>query len=353
MSYPALIIDKEKVRHNTALLVDKCKEHGVSVAAVSKVFCGIAEVAQAMVDGGAAMIADSRLENLKKLQSIKVPKMLLRIPMKSQAGQIIKYADISLNSEIETIRAISEEAIKQGKVHNIILMTDLGDLREGVWSENIVEFAGEVLCLKGIRLKGLGTNLTCYGGVIPNQDNLCKLIALARQIEERYNIKLDIISGGNSSSLHLIFKDQMPEGINQLRLGESIVLGLETAFGERIEGTYRDAFTFAAEIVEIKEKPTVPVGEIGMDAFGQKPVFEDKGKRRRGILAAGRQDININGIIPRDKCISIFGGSSDHLLVDFTDCRSCYKIGDIIEFDLTYGGLLAAATSEYVEKIII
>lgn len=353
MKYPALIIDKNKITHNTRFLVNKCKEVGIDVAAVSKVYCGIPEVAQAMVDGGAYMIADSRLRNIEKMQNLNVPKMLLRIPMISQVDDLVEFVDISLNSEMDTIKAISAAALRRNKKHKIILMTDLGDLREGVWSENVLEFAGEITGLQGIHLIGLGTNLTCYGGVIPNGENLGRLVALAEQIEEKYNLKLDIISGGNSSSLHLVFKNEMPKRVNQLRLGESIVLGLETAYGERIPGTFRDAFTFAAEIIEIKEKPSTPVGEIGMDAFGQKPVFVDKGQRKRGILAAGREDINISCIIPRDRCISIFGGSSDHLLVDFTDCCKEYKIGDIIEFDLTYGGLLAAATSEYVEKIVI
>lgn len=353
MRYPALIVDKAKIQHNTRLLVNKCDELGIGVAAVTKVFCGNPEIAQAMVDGGAYMLADSRIENLRRLRHFNIPRMLLRIPMKSQVGEVIEYADISLNSEADTIREISEAALKKNTIHKIILMTDLGDLREGVWNENLLEFVGEIAELKGVHLAGLGTNLTCYGGVIPDKDNLGRLAELAVEIENRYGIQLEYISGGNSSSLHLVFSKDMPRRINQLRLGESIVLGLETAYGQRIEGTYRDAFTFAAEIVEIKDKPSAPVGNIGMDAFGRKPVFVDKGKRKRGILAAGREDIDISCIIPRDSCIGLIGASSDHLLVDFTDCSRTYRVGDVVEFDVTYGGLLAASTSEYVTKVII
>lgn len=353
MRYPALIVDKAKIQHNTRLLVNKCDELRIGVAAVTKVFCGNPEIAQAMVDGGAYMLADSRIENLRRLRHFNIPRMLLRIPMKSQVDEVIEYADISLNSEADTIREISEAALKKNTIHKIILMTDLGDLREGVWNENLLEFVGEIAELKGVHLAGLGTNLTCYGGVIPDKDNLGRLAELAVEIENRYGIQLEYISGGNSSSLHLVFSKDMPGRINQLRLGESIVLGLETAYGQRIEGTYRDAFTFAAEIVEIKDKPSAPVGNIGMDAFGRKPVFVDKGKRKRGILAAGREDIDISCIIPRDSCIGLIGASSDHLLVDFTDCSRTYRVGDVVEFDVTYGGLLAASTSEYVTKVII
>ena len=352
MQYPALIIDKNKVKHNTRLLADKCREHGINIAGVTKVFCAIPEVAAAMVEGGASLLADSRVQNLKKLKDMKVPKMLLRIPMLTQVEEVVELADISLNSEYETIRALSEAALKKGRVHSIILMTDIGDLREGVWNTEVVEFAGRILELKGVKLAGLGVNLTCYGGVIPNETNLGQLVDIAGQIENRYGIKLDIISGGNSSSVYLLDKGRMPERINQLRLGESIVLGFETAYGERIPGTHRDAFTFAAEIIELKEKPTMPIGEIGMDAFGQKPVFEDRGIRKRAILGAGRQDMRVDGIFPRDEKITILGASSDHLILDVTDSARDYKVGDIIEFDVNYGGLMAVATSEYVYKTV-
>lgn len=352
MQYPALIIEKDKIKHNTRVLTEKLNTHGIRAAGVTKVFCAIPEIAQAMVDGGAYALADSRIENLKRLSDIKVPKMLLRIPMLSQAAEVVEYADVSLNSELVTIKALSEAAKAKNKVHEVILMIDLGDLREGVWYDKAVLYAGDIVKLENIKLIGVGTNLTCYGGVIPTKENLGLLIKLGEEIEQKYNIKLDIISGGNSSSLHLIEKNEMPKRVNQLRLGESIVLGLETAYGERIADTYRDAFTFSAEIIELKEKPSVPIGEIGMDAFGQKPVFHDKGIIIRAIAAAGRQDVKPDGLKPRDSGIEVIGASSDHMILDLTNAKRQYKVGDIIEFDVNYGALLAAATSEYVSKVI-
>lgn len=353
MKYPALIMDKKKITHNTRVLSDMAGQQGIKIVGVTKVFCGMPELAEAMVEGGASALADSRLENLMKLQDLNVPKMLLRIPMKTLAEQVVEYADISLNSEIETIRALDAAAKSQNKVHQILLMVDLGDLREGVWYDKAVEYAGEILKLQHIKLIGIGTNLTCYGGVIPSADNMSTLTRIAEEIEEKYNHKLEIISGGNSSSLHLLMKKQMPGRVNQLRLGEAIVIGTESAYGDRIKDTYRDAFTFAAEIVELKEKPSVPVGEIGMDAFGEKPVFKDRGIIKRAIVAAGRQDIKLDGLLSRDAKIEILGASSDHMIVDVTKSDRAYKVGDILEFDVSYGCLLAASTSEYVYKVFV
>jgi len=352
MNYPALKVNLAKLESNTRLLVEKCAARGINVSAVTKVFCGMPEIAVAMVKGGASYLADSRIENLKKLRVFNIPKMLLRIPMLSQVEEVIEYADISLNSEYKVIKALSDEAVKKGKVHQIILMVDLGDLREGVWVDDVMDYVDKITKLEGIKLIGIGTNLTCYGAVIPNEENLSKLVEIANNIEKKYNIKLSIVSGGNSSSIYLVEKGTIPKGINNLRLGESIVLGNETAYGERIDGTYNDCFTLCAEIIELKEKPSVPIGEIGVDAFGNKPTFVDRGIRKRAILAIGKQDVRIDGLIPMDEDIIILGASSDHMIVDVTDCKKDYDIGDIIEFRMDYGALLSVATSDYVKKII-
>ncbi|MHB1393153.1 MAG: ornithine racemase Orr [Clostridia bacterium] len=352
MHYPAIRINTDKLTHNTKVLMEKCSKLGIDVVPVTKVYCGIPEIAKASVAAGVKMLADSRIENIIKMKDLNVPKLLLRIPMLSQVDEIVEYVDISLNSEYEVIKALSEKALEKGKIHNIILMVDLGDLREGEWSETAVEFAGRIIELKGVRLVGVGTNLTCYGAVIPNKENLGQLVAVAEEIERKYNIKLDIISGGNSSSIHLVEKNEVPNRINQLRLGESIVLGTESAYGERIDGTYGDVFTYMAEIIELKEKPSIPTGETGVDAFGEIPVFIDRGIRKRAILASGRQDIKLDGIKPRDKDAIVLGASSDHLIIDVSDCKKEYKTGDIMKFDMSYGAMLAAFTSEYVKKIV-
>ncbi|SHI52322.1 Predicted amino acid racemase [Geosporobacter subterraneus DSM 17957] len=349
---PRIEIDLSKIRANTQVLVDRCKNAGIQVAGVTKVFCAVPQVAEAMVEGGINMLADARLENFGKIAHIPIQKLLLRLPMISQAEKVVSLVDISLNSEIATIKKLSEASIKQGKVHKIILMIDLGDLREGIWSDQIHTTIKEITQLEGVQLVGIGTNLTCYGGVIPNPTNLGQLVNIAMEIEDTFQIRMEIISGGNSSSLYLLERGEMPKAINHLRLGESIVLGRETAFGEPISGTYQDAFTLIAEIVELKEKPSVPIGEIGMDAFGNKPVFEDHGIRKRAILAIGRQDVSVNNLIPKDEKISILGASSDHLIVDVTDSLKEYSVGDEVAFDIEYGALLQLMTSEYVFKKI-
>ena len=351
--YPRIEINISKLKENTEILSRACKDKGISMWAVTKCFCAIPEIAAEIVRGGAVMLADSRISNLKKLKDIPVPKVLLRIPMQSQAHDVVEYADYSLNSELSTLMLLGKAATEKGKIHKVIIMIDLGDLREGIWPSHVESFVREATKISGIRIRGFGVNLTCYGGVVPNSDNLGELVKIAKEMEAKFGLNIEIISGGNSSSFYLVQNNKMIEGINNLRLGEVMLLGRETAFGNPVPGLYGDAFIIKGEIIEIKEKPSIPLGEIGMDAFGNKPTFEDRGLIKRAIIGIGRQDIDPNGLMPIDKNIDILGSSSDHTMLDVTNSDREYKVGDIVSFNVDYGCLLRAMTSEYVVKVII
>ena len=352
MSGPEILIDINKIRTNTGKICDFCRQRGISVCGVTKVTCGMPLVGKAMLEGGAVSLGESRIENIRRLRSggINAPIVMLRIPPLSQVDEIVTNADISLNSELPVIRSLSEAAIRKGKIHKILLMVDLGDLREGIWPTDLLEICREVINLKGVRIAGIGTNLTCFGGVLPSRKNMKELVDYAEQIEKAFTIKLDIISGGNSSSLPLLQEGGMPGRINHLRIGEAIALGRETVKGHIWQGCSDDAFQLSAELIELKTKPSVPIGETGMDAFGKKPVFSDKGDIVRAILNVGREDVIIDNLVPRDKNAVILGASSDHLLLDVTAMSPPPELGDSIRFKMNYGALLASMTSNYVKK---
>lgn len=317
--------------------------------AVSKVFCADQKLIDVYNEEQVDYIGDSRIENFKHMNT-QIPKVLLRLPSHGEIDEVIHHCDISLNSELSTIRLLNYAAGTHGIKHQVILMIDLGDLREGIYDENeLFETVKQVLDMDHVILRGIGTNLTCYGGVIPTQDNLGKLIEIKERIEVQFDTSLDIISGGNSSSLDLLINGRFPKGINNLRLGESIVLGRETAYGDFIDNTYNDVFTLEADIIELKQKPSVPIGQIGMDAFGKVPEFEDRGNRFRALLALGKQDVDHRELIPFDT-IKPIGSSSDHIIVDVSESINSYEVGDIISFRLTYGSILSLMTSKYVTK---
>lgn len=349
---PRLDIYLDKIRNNSENIKALCSKHGIKVVGITKGCCAITEIGQAMIDGGIDILGDSRIENLKGLKKaeLKAETMLIRIPMLSEVDRVLDWADISLNSEISVIESLSQEALKKKILHRIILMIDLGDLREGIVPDETLQTVSEIRKLSGVKLIGIGANFCCISGVMPTQKNLTKLVELTEEIKDKFYINLEVISGGNTSVLKLVEDDIIPNRINQLRIGVGILLGQDDVRLRNIAGTYQDTFILTAEVIEVQEKPSLPRGEIGRDAFGEIPVFRDLGIRKRAILAIGKQDIYLNGLILLKKGIKIVGASSDHLIIDITDFKEELKVGDEVKFRLNYPALLSATTSKYINK---
>ena len=352
MSHPYVSINMEKIECNARAIVEICRAGGLDVVGVTKCACGHPEIAQAMMRAGVALIGESQLENIQRIKAAAIdsPCMLLRLPSPSEANEVVEWADVSLNSEAAVLAALSRAAQRRGRIHHVIIMVDLGDLREGLWPSEVIPLVGEALRLPGIRIAGIGTNLACFGGVIPSEENMLRLARLADSVEQTFGFKLRWISGANSSGLELIAAGRMPARINQARIGEAILLGRETTHRRPWPGTFQDAFALHAEILELKRKPSAPIGERTEDAFGHLSPFENHGVIERALVNIGREEVSIEGIAPHDARLKILGASSSYLVLDMSRAAGVFKVGDELTFSLNYGGLLTAMTSEYVKK---
>lgn len=364
---PILRIDLPKIEANARYLCSRLPK--LNIVGVVKVVCGDPAVARALVAGGVRAIADSRIKNLQRLRRAGfggpdgiAPLWLLRAPTPAQAGQVVRVADVSLNSELETLTALDAAARAAGRRHSVILMVDLGDLREGMLPGDLEGAAAQLAKLSHLDLLGLGTNLTCYGGVIPTPENLGLLVDLADRAQEIYRGAGRIprhpdgrmeVSGGNSSSLEVALAGKLPFGVTGLRVGESILLGVSTITRLPLEGFSQDAFVIEAPVIECRRKPSYPIGEIAQDAFGRHPTFIDRGPRLRAICAIGRQDCVPEGLYPLDSGVEVLGASSDHLIVDVEAMPCAPKVGDALRFRPSYAALLAAATSPYVHRVYV
>lgn len=352
MKTPYISIDLSKIEQNARTVVEQCQIHGIQVVGVSKGVLGNENVVTSMKKGGISWVGDSRLLNIEYMREkgIEGPFLLMRSPHLSEIERVVAVADCSLNTEWEVLQSLSDAAVRMNRVHQVIVMVDMGDLREGILPEDVMAFMGAAIQLKGIKVVGMGMNLTDLNGTMPTVENNAAFLALVRAVEQEYGICLTYLSAGNSSSQQLLSDGGIPVGINQFRVGEGILLGKETIQRKDWPGTHQDAFRLVAEVIECKRKPSVPTGELGQDAFGNTPVIEDKGVQLRAILNIGRQDIQPDGLIPEDTDITIIGATSDHLVVDCTHTERPIKVGDFIGFQMTYGALLMAMTSPFVEK---
>ena len=348
--YPQLEFDLALLRSNADAVISRCRGMGIRVCGVVKGVDGLPEAARVLRAAGAAELGTSRLEQVAKCRAAGVPGpwLLIRIPGLTELPDVVALCETSLQSEWPTLLALEEECLRQNKTHRVIVMTDLGDLREGFWDKKeLVDVCERVeRDLPHVQLAGIGVNLTCYGSTKPTPEKMNEFVGLARQVEQRIGRKLEIVSGGATSSFTLVHWGTMPAGVNHLRIGEAILLGkdLQVDWGIRDMDYLRmDALTLRAEVVEVKDKPTYPIGEFAIDAFGRKPVYEDRGIRRRAILALGRADVGeLESLIPREPGLTVIGGSSDHCIVDVEDCPRRLQVGDIVEFSLCYSHMLYA-----------
>ena len=348
--YPQLEFDLALLRSNADAVISRCRGMGIRVCGVVKGVDGLPEAARVLRAAGAEELGTSSLEQVAKCRAAGVPGpwLLIRIPGLTELPDVVALCETSLQSEWPTLLALEEECLRQNKTHRVIVMTDLGDLREGFWDKDeLVDVCERVEReLPHVHLAGIGVNLTCYGSTKPTPEKMNELVGLARQVEQRIGRKLEIVSGGATSSFTLVHWGTMPAGVNHLRIGEAILLGkdLQVDWGIRDMDYLRmDALTLRAEVVEVKDKPTYPIGEFAIDAFGRKPVYEDRGIRRRAILALGRADVGeLESLIPREPGLTVIGGSSDHCIVDVEDCPRRLQVGDIVEFSLCYSHMLYA-----------
>lgn len=344
-------VDLDKIAHNARELVARLASRGISVTGVTKAALGAPEVAAALVAAGVPGLADSRVENLDRLRAggIVAPTLLLRSPTPSQIEHAVVVADVSCNTEPEILRSLSDAAERTQVPHGVMLMVELGDLREGILPVDLACIAELTERLAGLRLVGIGTNLACRSGIVPDDRNMGQLSALAEVVEARIGRSIDVVSGGNSANLAWALETADVGRVNDLRLGEAVLLGLDPTTRTAIDGLHTDAFALVAEVIESKRKPSQPWGSTGEAAWGEVTLAGDRGDIWQTILAVGHQDTDPSGLEP--PCdIHFLGASSDHLVVETPERMTP---GDELRFIPGYGALVRAMTSPFVGVAMI
>ena len=348
---------RDKLRENYNFLDDLFKENGIKWGITTKLLCGHEEYLKEVADLGIGEMLDSRISNLKKIKEIDPETMTTYIkpPPRDIIESVVTYADASLNTELSTLHALSEEAQRQDKVHKVIIMIEMGDLREGVIRENLIDFYEKVFRLKNLEVLGIGTNLNCMHGVMPDEDKLIQLSLYKQIIELQFDKTIPLVSGGTTVTIPLLLRNQLPIGINHFRVGEALFFGKDLFADGTIEGMHNDVLELYTQVIEISEKPKVPTGDIGMDPQGKTIEIneEDYGKTSyRAILDIGYLEVNPKHLIIDDEDIEIVDASSDMLILDVGDNKAGYEVGDFIRFRMKYMGALGIMNSNYIDKIV-
>ena len=348
---------KKHLRHNYDFLKNVFDENNLKWGIVSKLLCGNQDYIKEVINLGIKEICDSRVSNLEVIKKIdpSIQTVYIKPPAKGSIKSIIKYADVSMNTEYYTMKLLSEEAKRQDKVHKVIIMIETGDLREGVMGEHLIDFYAKVFNLPNIEIIGIGTNLNCLHGVMPSQDKLIQLSLYKQIIELKFNRNIPYVSGGTSVTIPLVLNKQVPMGVNHFRIGETLFFGVNLFTDETIPGMKSDVFELYTQIIEITEKPMVPHGEFATNPQGEMLEVDESlyGKTSyRAIIDIGLLDIDPKYLILDEYDFEIVGASSDMLVIDMGENIKGYKVGDLITFKLKYMGALAILNSNYIEKRI-
>ncbi len=355
-----VVIDLNALRHNLSVIGELMKQHGASWSVVTKSLCGHEDTIRALHFLGARSIADSRLDNLETAQRTapELEKWYLRLPHLSAVETVVALADVSLNSEMEIIRALSQEAARQDKVHRVIIMIELGDLREGILPATLVKFYEDVFNLPNIEVPGLGAQVGCLAGAVPNVDQVSQLLLYRELLELKFNQKLPLISAGSSNFLPLLIERRLPRGVNHFRIGEALFLGSDLVNGGVLPDFRDDVICLEAEIAEIKEKSLVPLAETGsITPFEHTTMTSEEPKAPgqrgfRALIPVGQLDTDVAGLTPLNSQYEIAGASSDITVVNLGDKSDGLRIGDMIKFKSNYSAFVRLMNDPYLPKVV-
>lgn len=348
---------REKLRDNYRFLDDLFKSNDIKWGITTKLLCGHTDYLKEVADLGIGEMHDSRISNLRKIKEIdpEVLTIYIKPPPRDIIESVVKYADASLNTELTTLHALSEEAQRQNKVHKVIVMIEMGDLREGVMREDLINFYEKVFKLPAIEVIGIGTNLNCMHGVMPDEDKLIQLSLYKQIISLQFDKEIPLVSGGTTVTIPLLLRDQLPKGINHFRVGEALFFGKDLFADDTIDGMHNDVLELYSQIIEIAEKPKVPSGELGKNPQGKVANIDEEeyGKTSyRAILDIGYLDINPDHLINIHDDVKIADASSDMLIIDVGDNKNNYEVGDFIRFRMEYMGALGIMNSDYIDKMV-
>lgn len=345
---PRLEVDLRKIRHNTRTIAERLKGRGIRVTAVTKAVCGHPGIAQAMLDGGVAGLAEARLSNVQRLRlaGITCPVTLIRTPMLSQVDDVVEVCHASYNTEIAVILALASAAKRQNTVHGIMLMVEMGDLREGIMPQDVGDTARRVINMPGVALIGIGTNLACLSGVAPTMVKMRAMSALAYEVEWQCGRCLKTVSGGNSTNLPWALEGLVTGRINDLRIGEAILLGVDPITGDQIDGMFRDAFTLVAEVIETDVKSVRTCASYADPNEQGTRLVPEISELKRIILAIGSQDTDAAGLsMPAGT--TLIGATSDHLVIGTNDAT--IRVGSEIRFNMNYSALMRAMAAPDIQ----
>lgn len=362
-----LIVKIENILGNIHKLDRLIKKRGMTWSLMVKMLSGNRLVLEKLFEDDVVRslhsFGDSRLSSLRTIKSIdpSLRTMYIKPPAIKNIKSVVKHADVSFNTSLSTILALNREAQRQERIHEVLIMIEMGELREGVMREEIMDFYEKVFELSNVRILGIGTNLGCMYGVEPTYDKLIQLCLYKQLLEAKFNRKIELVSGGSSITLPLLTQNRVPDAMNHFRIGEAAFHGVSPLDNDRFDHLSMDTFDVRANIIELQEKAMIPDGTIGEANIGHTSDlshFDEKQRRYRAIVDFGILDVDHGNLTPRDETVEFIGITSDMTVYDlgrdFEGGRTgSYRVGSELSFKPNYMAVARLFNSKFIEVKVI
>jgi ornithine racemase len=334
LSTPRLEIHLDKVFQNAEFIVKKLGVLGIKTVGITKGCAGDLSIAGAMISAGVAAIGDSHFQNIVKLKQggVNFPFWMIRNPLSKQLSQIIENTEISFNSETSTIQRIADQNALSNSSHQVVIMVEVGDLREGIYPKDLGKFLNGLNTTARNSIAGIGATLGCLTHDQPARQHLELVTEAADMFKRHLGRPPQIVTLGGSCLIPLMLENpNLLRGVTHLRVGEAILLGMD-GLGNQIDGLHQDAIELVAEVIEVHDHP-----KLGKDA-------------REVAVGVGYQDMDapdtqVTSILES----KIIASTSDHTVLSCPSDMDV-KVGAEVHFRLSYKAMLRAFISPYVEK---
>ena len=342
--YPQLTLDLDAVSAATGLLAARLLAQGIELVGVTKAVDGEPLIGQAMLEAGAAGLADSRLPALVRLAAQALaPLTLLRPPQPHELVEVAQVADRVTLTDPDAARALGEHA--PGLPIELLLAVDLGDRREGVLPGEAGEAARRLAGLAGTAVAGISVNFACLSGQLPTVALFREAEDVLAQVATAADIDAPLLSLGGTCCVQCL-EGYEPSFRTELRSGGGPLYGYDFVSGLPVPGLDRVDPVLRAVVLESFFKPPAPPGAAGRDAFGHVPeTFLPDEPAWHALVALGRRDCEFGGLRPLLEGAMLAGMTSD-VCVLVTPHR--LVPGDVVEFAIDYDALVRAVTSPFV-----
>ena len=341
-----LEINIEDIKNNFQKIQSLCDANSLELVTVSKVCLSHAAIVMPLIELGAQFIADCYFQNMAKYSG-KARRMALKT----------RVSDVSRADECEVwclsdMKILEQLSARRGQNVSVMLNLELGDMRDGIELDQMGKFLKKALKLPGIEVYGVGGNLGCLMGKLPDTQTMEMLDNMVAFVQKDIGYTIPVVSLGGTLMLDMIKNKQISPNVNQVRIGEAIFFGYNMSYKKPIPEVSQKTFRFSSEILEIQVKNIIEDQKSGYNAFGQKNKAIGHGKRKRAVLDFGELAGFPPGLEPLHNGMELAGYSHNHTVVDVTDCEEDFAAGDLIHFRPNYSSTAHAILSPFVDKKI-